>query len=92
MLQKTQKELEDARRLSDIGTLAATVAHELRNPLGVIKTAVYNLKSKVNAPALESNFAHIDKKFQKAKRLLEICSVIQKYPCRALKNLAATKF
>jgi len=33
---KTQKELKQASRLADIGTLAATVAHELRNPLGVI--------------------------------------------------------
>ncbi|MFA5389626.1 MAG: PAS domain S-box protein, partial [Candidatus Omnitrophota bacterium] len=33
MLSVAHRELEHARRLSDIGTLAATVAHELRNPL-----------------------------------------------------------
>ena len=41
---KTQKELKQFSRLADIGTLAATVAHELRNPLGVIHLAAYNLK------------------------------------------------
>ncbi|MDD5457597.1 MAG: PAS domain S-box protein, partial [Candidatus Margulisbacteria bacterium] len=33
-LTRVQMELERAQRLSDIGTLSATVAHELRNPLG----------------------------------------------------------
>jgi len=40
------RDLESSKRLADIGALAATVAHELRNPLGVIKTAVYNIKHK----------------------------------------------
>ena len=44
-------ELDKARHLSDIGMLASTVAHELRNPLGVIKTAVYNINRKKQGDA-----------------------------------------
>ncbi|MCB4791519.1 MAG: GAF domain-containing protein [Elusimicrobia bacterium] len=55
-------ELEKARRLSDIGTLATTVAHELRNPLAAINMAAYNIKRKAQDPALESHLATIQKK------------------------------
>jgi two-component system, chemotaxis family, CheB/CheR fusion protein len=41
-----QVELARAKRLSDIGTLAATVAHELRNPLAAINLAAFNIKRK----------------------------------------------
>lgn len=38
-LQSAQEELLEAERLAAIGRLAATVAHELRNPLNVIRVA-----------------------------------------------------
>ncbi len=56
------KDLEGAKRLADIGTLAATIAHELRNPLGVIKTAVYNIKHKTKDKSIASHLNNIDKK------------------------------
>ena len=56
------KDLESSKRLADIGTLAATVAHELRNPLGVIKTAVYNIKHKAKNKSIASHLSNIDKK------------------------------
>jgi len=53
-LDKLYKELKDAQeklvrseRLAAMGELAGTVGHELRNPLGVIKNAVYYLKNKL---------------------------------------------
>jgi len=49
-------------RLADLGTLAASVAHELRNPLGVIATAVYNIKRKNKDAALDKHLENIDKK------------------------------
>lgn len=45
-------ELEKSRHLSSIGTLAATVAHELRNPLAAISIAAFNIKNKTCEPEL----------------------------------------
>jgi len=63
-------ELERARRLSDIGTLAATVAHELRNPLAVIQTAVYNIKKKRETRRVDRHLASIEKKIAESNRII----------------------
>ncbi len=70
-LVEKQKELEDAKRLSDIGALAATVAHELRNPLGVIKTAAYNIRKKANNINLDSHITNIDKKIAESEQIIK---------------------
>lgn len=69
-LKRTYKKLEDAKRLSDIGMLAATLAHELRNPLGVIRSAVYNIKIKSNDGSLDSHLANIDKKIEESDQII----------------------
>ena len=69
-LLKTQNELEMAKRLSDIGVLASMVAHELRNPLGVIKIAAYNLRKKIKNPLLDKHFQHIDKKISESAQII----------------------
>lgn len=67
-----RKQLEDAKRLSDIGTLAATIAHELRNPLGVIKAAAYNIRRKSKgAASLESHLTNIDKKISESDQIIK---------------------
>ncbi len=65
-----QKKLEQAKRLSDIGTLAATVAHELRNPLGVIQTAVYNIRNKRKNTAIDKNLDNIEKKLSESGQII----------------------
>ncbi|GEM_PF-4425059 len=69
-LMRAQKDLADAKRLSDIGILAATIAHELRNPLGVIRTAAYNLKRKTQNPLLDSHFINIEKKILESDQII----------------------
>lgn len=69
-LKTTQKELEHVRRLSDIGTLAATVAHELRNPLAAINMASYNIKRKAQNPLLEKHLATIEKKVNESDQII----------------------
>ncbi|TRZ79372.1 PAS domain-containing sensor histidine kinase [bacterium] len=72
-LSSVLKSLEDSKRLADIGALAAMVAHELRNPLGVIKTAVYNITRKLEAPYVKNIKSHvnnIDKKIFEADRII----------------------
>jgi PAS domain S-box-containing protein len=66
----TQQELNNAKRLSDIGTLAATVAHELRNPLGVIQTASYNIKRKNENPGINKHLARIEKKVAESDQII----------------------
>jgi PAS domain S-box-containing protein len=63
-------ELDKARRLSDIGMLASTVAHELRNPLGVIKTAVYNIDRKKQGNALDRHLRTINKKIDESNQII----------------------
>ncbi len=70
-LKDAEIKLIEAKRLADIGTLAATIAHELRNPLGVIKTAVYNIRHKNKDPALENNLINIDKKIMESDQIIE---------------------
>ena len=46
-LKEAQEQLVRTERLAAIGKLAGGVGHELRNPLGAIKNAVYYIKGKV---------------------------------------------
>lgn len=70
-LRKALKDLDDAKRLSDIGTLASTIAHELRNPLGVMQTALFNLRKKNRQPELEINLKSIEKKIAESNNIIK---------------------
>jgi PAS domain S-box-containing protein len=70
-LHRTQQELLLAKRLADIGLLAATVAHELRNPLTVIGLAAHNVKRKVADPIVLQHAANIKKKVIEADRIID---------------------
>ncbi len=52
-LREAQEKLIRSERLAAIGQLAGGVGHELRNPLGAIKNAVYYVKGKVAKSELE---------------------------------------
>jgi PAS domain S-box-containing protein len=67
---KAQKELMAAKRLSDIGALSATVAHELRNPLGVIRAAAFNVRRKNQNPDLGKHLDRIDKKILESDQII----------------------
>ena len=70
-LLSTQQELKQATRLADIGTLAATVAHELRNPLGVIQMAAYNLKKKDKNLEGDRHLINIEKKVWEGNQIID---------------------
>lgn len=47
-LKDAQNELIKSERMATLGQLTATVSHEIRNPLGTIRTSIFTLKNKVN--------------------------------------------
>ena len=61
-LRETQEKLVQKEKLAAVGQLASGVGHELRNPLGVMKNAVYYIKTKVGGS---------DEKVAKHLRILE---------------------
>jgi len=69
-LLRTHKDLHDAKRLSDIGMLAATVAHELRNPLAAIHMASYNIKRKAQNPLLDRHLLNIKTKVAESNQII----------------------
>jgi signal transduction histidine kinase len=71
-LARTQKELKQASRLADIGTLAATVAHELRNPLAVIQLSAHNLKRDGNGEMVGNwHLINIEKKIWEGNQIID---------------------
>jgi len=69
-LAAVERELGETRRLSDIGALAATVAHELRNPLAAIGVASKNLDAKVENGVGERQFATIKRKIIESDQII----------------------
>jgi PAS domain S-box-containing protein len=68
---KAQTVLKQVSHLADIGTLAATVAHELRNPLGVIHLAAYNLKKEMDGAGINKHLVNIEKKVWEGNQIID---------------------
>lgn len=66
-----QRETEKVKRLSDLGVLAATVAHELRNPLAAISLASVNIRHKVRDHGLDLHFNNIQKKIIEGDKIID---------------------
>jgi len=69
-LTAAQKEIDRAKRLSDIGALAATVAHELRNPLADIGLLAYHIKKIIKDPRVEGDLSTINKRISEADQII----------------------
>jgi PAS domain S-box-containing protein len=69
-LLEAERELEQSKRLTDIGTLAATVAHELRNPLAAITVASTNAKRKLKDERIEKHLQTIERKVKESDQII----------------------
>lgn len=92
-----QSQLVRSERLSSIGHLAASVAHELKNPLGAIRNAIYYIKNALaNNPLLESDphlseilklaEAEVDGSVTIIGELLDFSRVVSIVPRRTMLN------
>ncbi len=70
-LEAAQRELVQREKLSVLGRLTATVSHELRNPLGVIRSSIFFLQKKLQAPD-EKTAKHL----QRIEDQISICDTI----------------
>ncbi len=69
-----QDQLKTHERLATIGQLAASIGHELRNPLGTIETSVYLLAQRLSKLQVIDDVVqrHVDK----ARNQVHLCSKI----------------
>lgn len=68
---RTQENYRRSERLAVMGQMAATVAHEIRNPLGIIKSTAYVLRQRYEPPAQpDEMFDFIPSEVQRLNRLV----------------------
>ena len=70
-LQQAQVELMRQERLATLGHLTATVSHELRNPLGAIRTAIYLVRGKTEGQGMG-----VESALERADRSITRCDNI----------------
>ncbi|MGZ9129878.1 MAG: sensor histidine kinase [Candidatus Binatia bacterium] len=71
-----------AERLATIGKVAGGIAHELRNPLNVVKTSVYYLRNAKNPPPekFASHLERIDRQVGVADRVITALNDFARLP------------
>jgi PAS domain S-box-containing protein len=71
-LKKLEARMRQTERLAGLGTLAAGMAHEIRNPLSAIKTFVQLLPRKLDKPSfLEKFHRTVPREVERINRLIE---------------------
>jgi len=71
-LKKLETSIRQAERLAGLGTLAAGMAHEIRNPLSTIKTFVQLLPRKMEKPGFLEKFQRtVPRELEQINRLVE---------------------
>ncbi len=68
---RTEERLQEAQRLAAMGRMTATMAHEIRNPLGIIKSSTDVLREKYQNPnEPDELFEFVDDEIKRLSRLV----------------------
>lgn len=71
-LKEAQAKVLQSEKLASMGQVAASIGHELRNPLGVIKNSVYYLKMKIKEdPKLLKHLGIMDKEIESSEKIID---------------------
>jgi len=80
-LKKLESRVRQTERLAALGTLAAGMAHEIRNPLSAIKTFVQLLPRKLEKPGFLEKFQRtVPRELDRINRLIEDLLQLAKEP------------
>ncbi|MBN1832448.1 MAG: PAS domain S-box protein, partial [Deltaproteobacteria bacterium] len=70
-LKEAQQELILSEKMATLGRLTATVSHELRNPLGTIRSSLFSVNKR-----LKSQDEKTEKALERAERSVQRCDII----------------
>ncbi|MGQ9477921.1 MAG: ATP-binding protein, partial [Candidatus Bipolaricaulia bacterium] len=80
-LKRAQEGLLRAERLATLGQLAGAIAHNLRNPLGVIKNSAFYLKAKLRGREAREHLELIEQQVERAdRRIADLLSLAYQRP------------
>jgi signal transduction histidine kinase len=65
-----QREMSQKERLTSLGRLSTVIAHEVRNPLMIIKASLHTLQPDVSAGAMREAVADIDEEVGRLNRIV----------------------
>jgi signal transduction histidine kinase len=85
--------LQRSERLATLGQIAGGVAHELRNPLNVVKTSIYYLKSGPEPPP-EKRAAHmlrIERNVERAEAVITTLTNFARLPAPEQKSFSVER-
>ena len=92
-LKDMESRMQQARRLADIGIIAAGLAHEIRNPLSAIKTFAGLLPQKLNKPGFLDKFQRtVPREINRLNGLVEELLELARTPNYKFSMLNVTQF
>ncbi len=93
-LELAQEEIVKKGRLAQLGQLTATVAHEIRNPLGAVKTAAYVLERMVKDKGLgvETQLQRINNGISRCDSIISELLDFARSKAPALKSVAIAEW
>lgn len=91
-LEEAQERLLRKEKLAVLGELSGSVAHELRNPLGIIKNSVFFLRltQKLVDPKAQEHLALIEEEIQRSDRIISELLDYAKEPQAQTQSVAIT--